>query len=41
MPDVLLSVKNLKQYYPVKIDSKKLFPQKGFVKAVDGIRFNV
>ncbi len=41
MPDVLLSVKNLKQYYPVKIDSKKLFPQKGFVKAVDGISFNV
>lgn len=41
MPDVLLSVKNLKQYYPVKIDSKKLFPQKGFVKAVDGISFDV
>lgn len=41
MPDVLPSVKNLKQYYPVKIDSKKLFPQKGFVKAVDGISFDV
>lgn len=41
MPEVLLSVKNLKQYYPVKVDSKKLFPQKGSVKAVDGISFDV
>ena len=38
---VLLSVKNLKQYYPVKLNTKSLFPKTGYVKAVDGISFDV
>ena len=38
---VLLSVKNLKQYYPVKLNTKSLVPKTGYVKAVDGISFDV
>ena len=41
MRKVLLSVKDVKQYYPVKLNSKSLFPKKGYVKAVDGISFDV
>ena len=41
MRKVLLSVKDVKQYYPVKLNSKSLFPKKGYVKAVDGISFHV
>ena len=41
MRKVLLSVKDVKQYYPVKLNSKSLFPKKVYVKAVDGISFDV
>ena len=37
--DVLLEVKDLKVYYPVK--TKSLIPRKAWVKAVDGVSFQV
>lgn len=37
--EVLLSVKGLKVYYPVK--AKSIIPKKEYVKAVDGISFDV
>ena len=37
--DVLLEVKDLKVYYPVK--TKSIIPRKAWVKAVDGISFQV
>ena len=39
MNDVLLEVKDLKVYYPVK--TKSIIPRKAWVKAVDGISFQV
>lgn len=39
MDDVLLEVKDLKVYYPVK--TKSVIPHKEYVKAVDGISFQV
>ena len=39
MDDVLLEVKDLKVYYPVK--TKSVIPHKEYVKAVDGINFQV
>lgn len=41
MNKVLLELKNVKMYYPVKVKSKGLFSEKKFVKAVDGISFDV
>ena len=41
MSNVLLDVKDLKMYYPVKVKGKGLLMEKKFVKAVDGINFNV
>ena len=39
---VLLDVKDLKIYYPIKYKAKgSFFRKKGFVKAVDGISFQV
>ena len=39
MDDVLLEVKDLKVYYPVK--TKSVIPHKEYVKAVDGVSFQV
>ena len=39
MNDVLLEVKDLKVYYPVK--TKSIIPRKAWVKAVDGVSFQV
>lgn len=39
MSDVLLEVKDLKVYYPVK--TKSIIPRKAYVKAVDGVSFQV
>lgn len=39
MSDILLEVENLKVYYPVK--AKSLLPKREYVKAVDGITFQV
>ena len=41
MDNTLLEVKNLKVYYPVKVQGKGIFKEKKFVKAVDGISFTV
>lgn len=39
MSDILLEVENLKVHYPVK--AKSILPKKEYVKAVDGISFQV
>lgn len=41
MSKVLLELKDVKMYYPVKAKSKGLLNEKKFVKAVDGISFDV
>lgn len=41
MSNLLLSVENLKMYYPVKVKNKGFVTEKKFVKAVDGISFDI
>ena len=41
MAKTLLEVKDLKVYYPVKVKGRGLFTEKKFVKAVDGVSFDV
>lgn len=41
MNKLLLEVRNLKMYYPVKVKGKGIFMDTKYVKAVDGINFDV
>jgi len=41
MSDIILSVKNLQVYYPVKVKKNVISTEKKVVKAVDGVSFDV